>query len=413
VADGLLDGRRVDVHPADDRHVVGPPDDPAGEPARLVSGRAALLGVHDRVAGPVAQHREAGPAKRGQDQLAALALRGRVELLVEDLADELVLEHMQAVALRARVPEWTGLGQPRVVDAGGAEAFLDPLPHGGERRARLARADHQADRVERGLQALLDGDLQEAQRIGGRAPDRRGLDVRDRLKPLGRGHAAHRDGHGPDLVEPLVGSPELHVGPERVGERHAVGRVHAAHGQRVREQPAPPGPVVGGVEHVERRAGCPARLPQAGVALEGVGEVGPERGMVGLVGDQLALGQGRQVAQVGVVADVEGARPLALERVALEDQLEQARLLSRLHRWHGLRHCRTLSIGQTICHSCDRPTYCSARLWDAAREEVTYSSCARWRAKSWSSPSGERWSIEVIQAANCCVRQTRRRHVSE
>ena len=78
VAHGLLDRRRVDVHPADHDHVVGAADDPARQPAVLVPGRAALVGVHHDVAGAVAQHREAGAAQRREHQLAALARRRRV-----------------------------------------------------------------------------------------------------------------------------------------------------------------------------------------------------------------------------------------------------------------------------------------------------------------------------------------------
>ena len=74
--------------------------DAAGHPAVLVAARAALLAVGHHVSGPVAQHREARAPQRREHQLAALARRGRVQVVVEDLADELVVVDVQAAALR-------------------------------------------------------------------------------------------------------------------------------------------------------------------------------------------------------------------------------------------------------------------------------------------------------------------------
>ena len=135
------------------------------------------LGRDHGVARAVAKRGKAGQAQRRDHQLAALSLGRGIEVLVEDLADELPLVDVQAVTLQARPPERARLGEPGVVDADGTEALLDPGPQARQRAARLAGAENPVDRFEGCLETLLEGDLEQVQGVGGRAPQRRRLDL--------------------------------------------------------------------------------------------------------------------------------------------------------------------------------------------------------------------------------------------
>ncbi len=73
--------------------------------------------IHHDVAGPVSDHRKTDPPERRQDQLTALPGRRRAQLRVEDLAVELVFEHVQSAPLRTGIAERTDLGQPGVLEA--------------------------------------------------------------------------------------------------------------------------------------------------------------------------------------------------------------------------------------------------------------------------------------------------------
>ena len=98
----------------------------------------------------------------------------------------------------------------------------------------------------------------------------------------------------------------------------------ARRGEHVPELAAPPGPVLGGVEHLQRRAGRAAGVVQVGVPIERKLRFVPNGGMRGLVGEQLLLARTRQGGQVVPVARARAAEPPSLERVAREDLRERA-----------------------------------------------------------------------------------------
>ena len=228
VAHGLLDRRREHVHAADHDHVVGAPDDPAGQPAVRVAGRAALVGVHHHVAGAVAQHREAGAPQRGDHAARRARRRRRAQLVVEDLADELVLVDVQPAALRARVAERARLGQPGVVEAARAEALLDRASArpAARRPARRCRSPARPSRARPRAAARPPPRAAAARRSAcTRSPSRSSSAIV--CSRWTGAHAAERDGHRADLLEPLLGGPELHVRAEREGERDAVARADA------------------------------------------------------------------------------------------------------------------------------------------------------------------------------------------
>jgi hypothetical protein len=89
----------------------------------------------------------------------------------------------------------------------------------------------------------------------------------------------------------------------------------------VREALAPPAPVLGRVEHAQRRPCGAAGLVQLGVAVERVGQVGAERRVALLIVDQLGLGQRREVGQGRVVAQVERLQAAPVELILGGDQL--------------------------------------------------------------------------------------------
>ena len=191
----------------------------------------------------VAQHREAGAAQRREQQLAALAQRvGRSSS--STISQTNSLSSTQPVTVRAGVAEGAGLGQPGVVDAARrSPPRCAPAPRAARRPARRCRARARPSRAQ--IQPLLDGHLEQPQRVGRRAPDRGRPHLVDRLQALGRAHPAERDRHRADLLEARLGGPELHVRAERVGQRDPVPGPHAGDRQRVREALAPPAPVLG------------------------------------------------------------------------------------------------------------------------------------------------------------------------
>ena len=242
--DRLLDRRGVHVHPADHDHVVGAAHDAAGEPAAVVAGGAALVAVHDDVAGAVAQHREAGAVQRREHELAALAGRGRLQVLVEDLADELVLVHVQAVPLGARGAERARLGEPGVVDAPGPEALLDARPHGGQRGAGLAGAEHELGRTRAPPRAAARPPPRAAAArrwACTRSPSRSTSAIvcsrcTDVMPPSATPSA-------PTSWSPSFAAQNWMWGPKRVGERHAVARPRCRRRSSVwAKQRAPPAP---------------------------------------------------------------------------------------------------------------------------------------------------------------------------
>ena len=111
--------------------------------------------------------------------------------------------------------------------------------------------------------------------------------------------------------------------PERERERDPVGAVQTRREHRLREPLTPPAPVLSGLQHPEWVRGRAAGLKHLRVAIERVGEVGAERRVRLLVGDQVALGQRAQVGEAGLAVEVESRDPSPLERVAVGDQLEQ------------------------------------------------------------------------------------------
>src|SRR4051812_26646551 len=147
LAQDLLDRRGEDVHPADDDHVVGAPEDALRQPPPGVPDAAVDRGCLDDVSGAVAHDGEAGPRERGHDELAGRAVgHGLAGLRVQDLGDELVLAQMHPAAAVARIGERADLRQAGVVEALRAPAHLDPAPHGRDRRAGLAGAHDALDR---------------------------------------------------------------------------------------------------------------------------------------------------------------------------------------------------------------------------------------------------------------------------
>ena len=98
----VLDLARVEVGAADDQHVVAAAADRAHARERAAAG-AALAGHAGDVAGAVAQQRQRLLGQRREDELAVGAVRDvAAGLGVDDLDEEVVLLHVQAVArLRA------------------------------------------------------------------------------------------------------------------------------------------------------------------------------------------------------------------------------------------------------------------------------------------------------------------------
>ena len=173
------------------------------------------------------------------------------------------------------------------------------------------------------FEILLDRDLEQAQRVGRRAHQRRGPDLGDGLQALHRGHPAQRDDHRREGLQALPGRPELHVRAEREGERAAIARLQAGGREGPLEGGAPPRPVLGRVEDAQRAPGGAARLVHVDVALDRERQVGAERWVVALVGDELALGQRRQGGQEVRIRRVHLRQPGALERVVLPHELDE------------------------------------------------------------------------------------------
>src|SRR3954447_13298026 len=325
LAQDLLDRRREHVHPADDDHVVAASEDALRQPAAGVAGAAVDRGRLDDVAGPVADHGEAGASERGQDELAGRGVgHRRAGVGVEDLGDELVLAQVHAAAARARVGERADLREAGVVEAARAPADLDLAPHRRDRPAGLAGAHDALDGAERLAEVVLLGDAREVDGVRRRAEQRRGAVVADRLQALQRVHAAERDHHRADVLRALVGGPELDVGAERVGERDAVVGADAGGAEHDPDVAPPPRPVLRRVEDAQGRAARAARLVQVRVVLEREGQVRPERRVGRLVGDEVVLrGERQRRDRVEAVERDEAAQALALERVRLGDPLEQ------------------------------------------------------------------------------------------
>ena len=124
---------RVDVDAADDEHVVGaagePCDATAGSPARAVTGQEP-----GDIAGAVPDDRLCLFGERRDHQLALTALRNRLAgRRVDDLGEEVVLEHVQTAGVLAALGRHAGphhLGQAidvarRIVVS---PRLLDPRP---------------------------------------------------------------------------------------------------------------------------------------------------------------------------------------------------------------------------------------------------------------------------------------------
>src|SRR5215831_4893730 len=71
---------------------------------------------------------------------------GRDQLAVNLLEDELRLDQMHAVALRAAHARWSQFGHAGVVEAADAQPGFDRRAGGGDRRAWLTGMDRDAER---------------------------------------------------------------------------------------------------------------------------------------------------------------------------------------------------------------------------------------------------------------------------
>src|SRR5208282_2673227 len=88
--------RRIDVHPADDEHVVIATGD-AHDANMAAAARTRFIAQPSDIARSIANHRQRFLGERGDDQLAGFADRQRLQALgVDDFEDEMVFPTVQA-----------------------------------------------------------------------------------------------------------------------------------------------------------------------------------------------------------------------------------------------------------------------------------------------------------------------------
>ncbi len=88
--------RRIDVHPADDEHVVIATGD-AHDANVTAPARTRFVAQPSDIARPIANHRQRFLGERGDDQLAGFADRQRLQGLgIDDFEDEMVFPTVQA-----------------------------------------------------------------------------------------------------------------------------------------------------------------------------------------------------------------------------------------------------------------------------------------------------------------------------
>src|ERR1700694_3355465 len=163
-----LDLRGIDVHAADDQHVVVTPGDALQAQVRPAAG-AALRGGAGDVARAIAEHRQCLLGERRDDELARLALGDRPPAAgVDDLEEKMVLPAVQPV-LRLALDGYArphDLGQAINVDRLQAKPDLDLAPHGLAPWLGAEQPDLELALLEVGAGAL--GDLGDVERIRGR-----------------------------------------------------------------------------------------------------------------------------------------------------------------------------------------------------------------------------------------------------
>jgi hypothetical protein len=233
---------------------------------------------------------------------------------------------VQARLRLALVAVGSHLGHAGVVEGPGPPALLDPGAHSRDPGPGLAGVHRGAHAELAQVAATLAGHLQEMERVGRRAHQGGGPELVHPAQARRRVLAAARDGQGPDGAGTLETGPEADEETEGEGEEDAIGRAQAGPRQHEAPAPDPPVPRLLGVEPADRRAAGARGLMHAHVALQGIGEVGAERRIGGLVLRELALVREGQPPEVVPGGQIPGradphAGPLAThERIAVGGQ---------------------------------------------------------------------------------------------
>ena len=158
-----------------------------------------------QVARAIANHRRAGAAERGEDQVRQLAFLRRMARFDGDkLGDELGLVDVQPAAVRIGESPRPDLRRAAMIDDPCVPRRFDPLAHRRHAAARLAGHDDLLDRQLGQVDVVLGRHLGQTQRIGRRAKQRRdagaaasarcepGCPARRRESPARRARRAHR-----------------------------------------------------------------------------------------------------------------------------------------------------------------------------------------------------------------------------
>ena len=131
-----------------------------------------------QVARAIANHRRAGAAERGENQVRQLAFLGRVARFDGDeLGDEFGFVDVQAAAGGVGESPRPDFGRSAVIDDARIPGRFDPLADGRHAAARLAGDDDFFDRQVGQVDVVLGGHFGQAQRVGRRAEKRRDFDA--------------------------------------------------------------------------------------------------------------------------------------------------------------------------------------------------------------------------------------------
>src|SRR6266481_1799975 len=339
----------VEVDPAEDHHVVGPPAKPVQAQVGAATG-TALPTPHPReIVSAVADQRQSLAGERAYHQLALFAVGAEAaRLRVHHLEEIVVLPDVDALAGLAVDPEPrpARLRHADDVERGHAELALDKMPQivGPHLRAQDGHAERERSEVE----LLLARHFEDPQRIGRDAREDSGAQIAHHLE-LERGPAGPgRDDHGPDALGAIVKSEPAGEKAEGRGDLNDIARADPRRHVAPRHHFRP-------LLHVGPRVGIDHGVTRGARGhVDAHDPLGLDTGQAERIGvAQLVLGEERQAGPVGGSADVAGlysgqAPPpgrvgqdvtegpaQALERPPLQ-LLPRQRLRPRLP--HGRRH---------------------------------------------------------------------------
>src|SRR5712692_2843136 len=249
-ADDVLDLGRVEIHAAHGEHVVDPSTNAPHELEEWAAAGARLARDPDPVAGPIAHQWHAPAAKVRGDQLA---FNGGPPSAVEHFEDELGLDRVDAIPLRAAEAGRAELGHAGVVEARRGVGRLDGCTSRGDARAWLPRVERDSNLGRLQLDAETACHAGQPQRVRRSGHEDCGAEVEHRADALLAGHRSARDGQSVLPLGSIERRPEADEGSEGEREEYAVAGADA--GGRVDvlgPDPHPPVPRFGSVQPPQR-----------------------------------------------------------------------------------------------------------------------------------------------------------------